>query len=1355
MKYDFSQFNPQAFQSLVQALAIKTFGAGTRVYGEGPDGAREASFNGPVSIATDGKPWNGYGVIQAKFKSNLTRTTGDTTWLLRQLESELSKFVDKSRELRAPDYYVIATNVSLSGVEGSKSPKGTQRRQAKGGKQKVDDAFKAWTQKIGLKGWLIWDESQLHSMLDSAHDITRRYECWVTPSDILAKVLKRFALSDVSKRLPVALARDLKNSRDVRRKEARQNTDQPIALHDVFVDLPAESYDFGSDYSRPSWGDDIGYVSTGNQYDGNEARERSDAKPKIVSQLMERAAGKLDPSSIELASYDGALPNRIVLLGGPGQGKSTIGQFLIQVCRARALLSLRGARMTPEVRAIANQTIARAKNENILLRGPHRFPVRIELPAFADALEKAKEFSLDCTLLSHVAANFTRSENAEITPDNLREWLEEYPWIVLLDGLDEVPPSGNRVEIIEAINEFWDEVYNPQSDVLVVVTTRQQGYGNDLDPSNWLHWNLTPLDAGDALHFAERQADVLVADSERKKSILKKLSDASRDETTAPLMVSPLQVSMLLALLEVNDNIPSDRWALFNRHYEVLRDREAAKPGKRASIIRDYRPIIDEVHKDAGFLLHLRAEQAGAADTYLSDSEFERLVELHLLGEGYDAKKINDLKLVITEIATERLVLLNSKVEGRIAFDVRSLQEFMAAARIMSGRESAIMERLRKIAARSHWRHVVRIAVSKIFGADPRHLRQDIISLCNTLDDPQAFELDATVCAGSRLALDLLADNIAVRQPALRKQLVKRALGLRKAIPEEFDDKMVRYLNDDTFALYLSEIVSGLDSDNPISERASTLKLAAALSAADHKWVRKVISDAICADAKQAVELFAASWPIHGSKEISRILENCILEAGLESFMKIRSKFGKHQVRASRHEAILITPLIKDLIERVNPSTRRLEISINSDSPGQSSSIAARFIELPRRKRPLSKKVLGRSAVWSPIIAQQDFLQSPSKSTLAQFLLHIRKENTFSESKSLPLVWPIESVLFDINSENELERFADLAAEGEFGNTKDWSDAESRWRTKGLVLDDFLSWSSGRTLSGNIAAIGAPITKSYSANSNFPENDSSFDTLLSAIEGLPIGAHKTQLVKLLAFAASVEMDVESDLDARIADAILKQENIVQLAESDAWIKTYLGCAGDAIWKNNTHVSALDEIGRTLYMQGFAMHQSPSTESIVTAFNSRPEARGLLTFVRYAILHGRERSIAQWCSTLHESAFNWKDDDGLTIKLEVSALKILAGKWKVSDKSTLLDSLLNSHEYSKSEVADVLSLASPHSEQLALPNLINEFYLRLSIEDPISARSTMNVLVRRLNSLHSSLNNETVCNDLELPSMHYT
>ena len=224
MPYDFSRFSPQSFERFAQALTAKEFGPGVQIYGAGPDGAREASFEGKLPISTQGAQWDGYVVVQAKYRAVTKGGSDDAAWLEHELAADLEKFSNSSRNLKAPEYYLAITNVILTPLQSS----GTSS--AKGGQEKIEEFFRAQQRALGLKGWLVWHADTLTAMLDANEEIRTRYAAWITEGDVLSAALQRLQRPSLMSVVPLALKRDLRKDRDVRRKDAGQITERKCFL---------------------------------------------------------------------------------------------------------------------------------------------------------------------------------------------------------------------------------------------------------------------------------------------------------------------------------------------------------------------------------------------------------------------------------------------------------------------------------------------------------------------------------------------------------------------------------------------------------------------------------------------------------------------------------------------------------------------------------------------------------------------------------------------------------------------------------------------------------------------------------------------------------------------------------------------------------------------------------------------------------------------------------------------------------------------------------------------------------------------------------------------------------------------
>ena len=179
---------------------------------------------------------------------------------------------------------------------------------------------------IGYRGYSIWDYDHLRSLLDGQEAIRTRYQPFIGTGDVLAEVMRQLQgqqpdfESIVSRFLQIELRTDLYS----RLEQAGHTSDDRIPLARVFVDLPAAD----NPRVNPPKDDDM----------------QPRPGPGLLADLLQHASQILKPSvcasevpRIEAHGKRGPEPGRFVVVGGPGQGKSTLGQFLCQLYRAAIL----------------------------------------------------------------------------------------------------------------------------------------------------------------------------------------------------------------------------------------------------------------------------------------------------------------------------------------------------------------------------------------------------------------------------------------------------------------------------------------------------------------------------------------------------------------------------------------------------------------------------------------------------------------------------------------------------------------------------------------------------------------------------------------------------------------------------------------------------------------------------------------------------------------------------------------------------------------------------------------------------------------------------------------------------------
>ena len=93
-----------------------------------------------------------------------------------ELSKDLEKFSDPKRKLRRPEYYIFATNVTLTPVWQV----GTQ--------DKAYEALRKAAVKLGLKDFRVWDYDYLCRMLDLHDGVRKCYAHLLTPGDVIAEL---------------------------------------------------------------------------------------------------------------------------------------------------------------------------------------------------------------------------------------------------------------------------------------------------------------------------------------------------------------------------------------------------------------------------------------------------------------------------------------------------------------------------------------------------------------------------------------------------------------------------------------------------------------------------------------------------------------------------------------------------------------------------------------------------------------------------------------------------------------------------------------------------------------------------------------------------------------------------------------------------------------------------------------------------------------------------------------------------------------------------------------------------------------------------------------------------------------
>jgi hypothetical protein len=650
-------------------------------------------------------------------------------WLITTIQKEVNDWLSEKKDRQPkPENFLVITNVRLSAVQGT------------GGIDRVSEAMKKHAVTMKLQGWAIWSASHISRLLDNHTDIRQRHLGQLVVGDLLAALIDdiRVHNPDAVRTINSFVAKELVAHRHLRLTRAGGGPDRE-RLADIGIDLPAIDRAFPEDE------------------DGQELT--LDVAKRIIQDGD-------SPTSVRTGRFS------TVLIGGPGQGKSTVGQLICQAYRAAHLQG--GADLlAPEHKQVLRETLDHLASIGVPLPRMLRWPIYIQLSEYSEKILGSEDFSI----LTFIAEKITQRSAETLKKNQINTWLRQWPWIVVLDGLDEVPDAHTRTTLLEKVSEFVADAAQQNADITILATTRPQGYQQDLNALEPRELELVELNHDQALSYGRKLVHARnPGDTARGREIYERLEIASKESTTANLMGTPLQVSIMASLLEDRVRLPRTRHALFAEFYETVFRRESNKLGSVGARVEQHKSNIDKLHDAAGIRLHLETEKSGQADVHLSRADLKSIASTHLIKvQTYDPAVAEKTAAQLVDLATDRLVLLVESSSDHWGFEVRSFQEFMASRFLTTGTDELVLLRLRALARSSHWRNTWLFAAAHVFETRT-YIRDRLVDLLLESDSDSVASQIAK--PGATLCGDLIEDNFAMDTPGIRRRLLLHCVEL-------------------------------------------------------------------------------------------------------------------------------------------------------------------------------------------------------------------------------------------------------------------------------------------------------------------------------------------------------------------------------------------------------------------------------------------------------------------------------------------------------------------------------------------------------------------------------------------------
>ncbi len=630
MDYLFENLDPERFQKLCQSILVREFPNVQCLPVAQPDGGRDAI----LYYHQSSKEAKKFVVFQVKFVRKPQAGIDPHKWLIDIVKEEAPKVRRLIKE-GAEGYYLL-TNVAGTAHPGSGSIDQI--------KVILENALKVPSE--------CWWRDDLNRRLDNAWDLKWAYPEIMTGQDMLRYVLEEGLLEHKSRRVSAIKAfvrKQYDDDKEVKFKQVQLEN----RLFDLFIDVPVSARRVHSD-SRPG-------------FKILEELMRDQVSMQNIEAFVYRKGerGFLGAASMLLHPITQEYISHVVLEGAPGQGKSTIAQYICQVHRMRIL-------------GMNLDTVPRQHRPLSL-----RIPFKIDLRHLATWLSKQNPFSPDDSkaipenwyksLESFLAAQVRyQSGGCEFSVTDLYEVAKISAFLLVLDGLDEVADISKRQEIVAEVIAGVNRLEASSASLQVVVTSRPAAFANspgfpeDLFP----HYELVSLTRSQVDDYANRWSKARNL-SARDKVDLKRILNEKLDQPhLRDLSRNPMQLAILLTLIHARSFLPDERTALYDSYVERFFDRETEK----SSVVREHRPLLIEIHQYLAWVLHSEAEQ-GHNRGSISIEQLRSLLFDYLKSEGHDTSLSDQL----CTSAVERIVFLVSRVQGTFEFEVQPLREYFAA----------------------------------------------------------------------------------------------------------------------------------------------------------------------------------------------------------------------------------------------------------------------------------------------------------------------------------------------------------------------------------------------------------------------------------------------------------------------------------------------------------------------------------------------------------------------------------------------------------------------------------------------------------------------------------------------------
>ena len=500
-----------------------------------------------------------------------------------------------------------------------------------------------------------------------------------------------------------------------------------------------------------------------------------DVEEEIEAQPLQASYA---PLSADLTAPRGALDYLlrsaqpfVVVHGVPGQGKSTLGQYVCQVHRA----SLYAANDTtpegaPSQRAESPKVPLRVDLKDYASWSTGNDPFRADFDGKLGKPRMRRNRSLESFLADFCSA---KSGGRNVSVEDVQDALGRYPVLIVLDGLDEVADPRTRGAVVKAIDEFASRLKSGGlARLFQLVVTSRPNSSNLPEPNREIFQTirLRPLSRNLQRGYLTKWAKARQISPRDRRELSRVFDLKTGKGHVAALADNPMQLTILLFLIGRRGNsVPDSLADLYGSYMEVLLDREADK----TPMVNEHRPEIEEVTSHLAWHMQSKVELDAAAGSMTKNAI---VTELFAYLQSIDGSV--DLAQDLFSAVTDRFWALSSKIAGRFEFVVQPVREYFAARFLneyasRDGEPPPKDKVLGELIQRPYWLNTARFfasaanrnersaladGIEEVLKAG-RHPLQERVAIWTLMTDGVFRE----VSRPQRRVAELLADDLSVR----------------------------------------------------------------------------------------------------------------------------------------------------------------------------------------------------------------------------------------------------------------------------------------------------------------------------------------------------------------------------------------------------------------------------------------------------------------------------------------------------------------------------------------------------------------------------------------------------------------